>query len=258
VVYIAAGLFKNTHLENLSLDGNRFGRVGLEHLLCPLSTFSPLQKKSNTTLKVLSFGGERANISKYGVTAVLQMLKTNHSLAICNAASMKPNDIFKIFTSLERNATLRSLSLRGCKGVEGEIVLQTIMGTLEVNPWIEEIDLHETPLHLAGKTDQIYEKLCQNGNLVLRSDLLDLPLTAPTCCRVFLCGQELAGTISIILYGPLLYCSLAVLKLLNHLVYVDRHIFLNLDIASCLIESCKNLDFPGILITFACNICLLN
>jgi hypothetical protein len=261
VVYIAAGLFKNTHLENLSLDGNIFGGVGLEHLLCPLSTFSPLQKQANTTLKVLSFGGERANISKYGVTAVLQMLETNQSLtrlAICNDASLKPIDIVKIFTSLERNATLRSLSLRGCKGVEGEIVLQTIMSTLEVNPWIEEIDLHETPLHLAGKTDQIYEKLCQNGNIVLRSDLLDLPLTAPTCCRVFLCGKELAGTISIILYAPLLYCSITALKLLNHLVYVDRHIFLNLDFANCLIESCQNLDFPGILITFGCNIWLLN
>ncbi|KAK3146063.1 hypothetical protein QOZ80_3BG0261040 [Eleusine coracana subsp. coracana] len=196
VVYIAAGLFKNTHLENLSLDGNRFGGVGLEHLLCPLSTFSPLQRQANTTLKVLSFGGERANIGSYGVTAILQMLETNQSLiqlAIHSDASLKPNDVVKIFTSLERNATLRSLSLRGCKGVEGEMVLQAIMGTLEVNPWIEEIDLHETPLHLAGKADLIYEKLCQNGSLVLPNDFLNLPLTAPTCCRVFLCGQQLAG-----------------------------------------------------------------
>lgn len=196
VVYIAAGLFKNSYLENLTLDGNRFGGVGVEHLLCPLSTFSPLQRQANTTLKVLSFGGERANISKYGVPAILQMLETNQSLiqlAICNDASLKPNDVVKIFTSLERNATLRSLSLRGCKGVEGEAILQTIMSTLEVNPWIEEIDLHGTPLHVAGKTDQIYEKLCQNESIVLPNDFLDLPLSAPTCCRVFLCGQESAG-----------------------------------------------------------------
>ncbi|ONM09358.1 Protein TORNADO 1 [Zea mays] len=195
VVYIAAGLFKNSYLENLTLDGNRFGGVGVEHLLCPLSTFSPLQRQANTTLKVLSFGGERANISKFGVPAILQMLETNQSLiqlAICNDASLKPNDVVKIFTSLERNATLRSLSLRGCKGVEGEAILQTIMSTLEVNPWIEEIDLHGTPLHVAGKTDQIYEKLCQNESLVLPNDFLDLPLSAPTCCRVFLCGQESA------------------------------------------------------------------
>jgi hypothetical protein len=70
------------------------------------------------------------------------------------------------------------------------------MGILEVNPWIEEIDLHGTPLHVAGKTDRIYEKLCQNGSLVLPNDFLDLPLSAPTCCRVFLCGQESAGIIS--------------------------------------------------------------
>ncbi|RLN16892.1 hypothetical protein C2845_PM02G05430 [Panicum miliaceum] len=196
VVYIAAGLFKNSHLESLSLDGNRFGGLGLEHLLCPLSTFSPLQRQANNTLKVLSFGGQRMNIGRYGVTAILQMLETNQSLiqlAICNDASLKPNDVVKIFTSLERNATLRSFSLRGCKGVEGEVILQTIMATLEVNPWIEEIDLHGTPLHVAGKTDQIYEKLCQNGDHVLPNDFLDLPLSAPTCCRVFLCAQESAG-----------------------------------------------------------------
>ncbi|VAI22015.1 unnamed protein product [Triticum turgidum subsp. durum] len=199
VVYIAAGLFKNKYLESLTLDGNRFGGVGLEHLLCPLSTFSPLQTQANSTLKVLSFGGERTNIGRYGVAAILQMLETNQSLiqlAICDDASLRSSDVVNIFTTLQRNATLRILSFRGCKGVEGEAVLQTIMNTLQVNPWIEEIDLHETPLHVAGKTGQIYEKLGQNGSLVLPNDLLDLPLSAPTCCRVVLCGQELAGAIS--------------------------------------------------------------
>uniref|UniRef100_A0ACD6A7V6 Uncharacterized protein n=1 Tax=Avena sativa TaxID=4498 RepID=A0ACD6A7V6_AVESA len=196
VVYIAAGLFKNKYLESLILDGNRFGGVGLEHLVCPLSTFSPIQTQANSTLKVLSFGGERTNIGRYGVAAILQMLETNQSLielAICDDASLRSNDVVNIFTTLQRNATLRILSFRGCKGVDGEAVLQTIMNTLQVNPWIEEIDLHETPLHVAGKTGQIYEKLGQNGSLVLPNDLLDLPLNAPTCCRVVLCGQELAG-----------------------------------------------------------------
>ncbi|KAF0915519.1 hypothetical protein E2562_036551, partial [Oryza meyeriana var. granulata] len=150
VVYIAAGLFKNSYLESLSLDGNHFGGVGLEHLLCPLSTFSPLQRQANITLKVLSFGGRQTNIGRYGITAILQMLETNQSLiqlAICD----------------------------------------------DVNPWIEEIDLHETPLHVAGKTSEIYEKLGQNGSLVVPNDLLDLPLSAPTCCQVFICGQELSG-----------------------------------------------------------------
>ncbi|VAI36816.1 unnamed protein product [Triticum turgidum subsp. durum] len=196
VVYIAAGLFKNKYLESLTLDGNHFGGVGLEHLLCPLSTFSPLQTQANSTLKVLSFGGERTNIGRYGVAAILQMLETNQSLiqlSICDDASLRSSDVVNIFTTLQRNATIRILSFRGCKGVEGEAVLQTIMNTLQVNPWIEEIDLHETPLHVAGKTGQIYEKLGQNGSLVLPNDLLDLPLSAPTCCRVVLCGQELAG-----------------------------------------------------------------
>jgi hypothetical protein len=72
------------------------------------------------------------------------------------------------------------------------------MNTLQVNPWIEEIDLHETPLHVAGKTGQIYEKLGQNGSLVLPNDLLDLPLSAPTCCRVVLYGQDLAGAVLLV------------------------------------------------------------
>ena len=33
------------------------------------------------------------------------------------------------------------------------------MQTLQVNPWIEEIDLENTPLDKAGMTDGIYEKL---------------------------------------------------------------------------------------------------
>ncbi|KAM0929522.1 hypothetical protein ACQ4PT_001579 [Festuca glaucescens] len=53
VVYIAAGLFKNKYLESLILDGNCFGGVGLEHLLCPLSTFSPIQIQANSTLKTI-------------------------------------------------------------------------------------------------------------------------------------------------------------------------------------------------------------
>lgn len=95
-----------------------------------------VQTQANTTLKVLSFGGERTNVGRYGIAAILQMLETNQSLiqlAICDDASLRSNDVVKIFTSLERNGTLRSLSLKGCKGVEGEVVLQTIMNTLQVS-----------------------------------------------------------------------------------------------------------------------------
>ncbi|XP_073006459.1 protein TORNADO 1 [Typha latifolia] len=197
LVYIAAGLFKNRCLEKLGLEGNWFGGVGLDHLLCPLSRFSPLQNQANTTLKSLTFGGGKTTISRDGVTAILRMLETNQSivqLGICDDTTLKSADILKIFRSLQRNATLRCLSLKGCKGVEGELVLETILEILQVNPWIEEIDLSETPLQIAGKTDQIYEKLGQNGNLLPENDLLgDLQMTMPRCCRVFFCGQEFAG-----------------------------------------------------------------
>ncbi|RRT83285.1 hypothetical protein B296_00001337 [Ensete ventricosum] len=207
VVYVAAGLFMNQSLETLHLDQNWLTGLGVEHLLCPLSRFSALQNQANTTLRSLVFGGGKTKIGKAGLAAILRMLETNQTivrLGICGDASLKPDDIVKIFRILERNATLRWLSLEGCAGVEGEMVLQAIMETLQVNPWIEEVDLGRTPLQIAGKTDGIYEKLGQNGSMVAEDDLVDdnLPLTMPRCCRIFLCGQEDAG-----MFSPLLIVS---------------------------------------------------
>ncbi|GAV86849.1 hypothetical protein CFOL_v3_30275 [Cephalotus follicularis] len=197
VVYVAAGLFKNQSLERLYLHGNWFSGVGVEHLLCPLSRFSALQFQANTTLKSVSFGGWRTRIGRGGLVAILQMLITNESvtwLGIYDDESLRPEDIVKIFRALKKNASLRHLSLQGCKGVKGELVLQTIMETLQVNPWIEDIDLARTPLQISGKADGIYQKLGQNGRSEPEMDFLkDMPLTEPKRCRVFFCGQEYAG-----------------------------------------------------------------
>ncbi|KAE8125429.1 hypothetical protein FH972_020236 [Carpinus fangiana] len=197
VIYVAAGLFKNQSLESLNLDGNWFSGIGVEHLLCPLSRFSALQCQANITLKSVTFGGGRTKIGRDGLAAILQMLTTNESvtrLGIYDDESLRPDDIVKIFRSLERNASLRHLSLQGCKGVQGELVLQTIMETLQVNPWIEDIDLSRTPLQNSGKTDGIYQRLGQNGKTEPEPDLLkDMPFTEPKSCRVFFCGQEYAG-----------------------------------------------------------------
>lgn len=198
VVYVAAGLFKNKYLESLQLDANWFGGTGIEHLLCPLSRFSVFQSQANTTLKSVTFGGGKTKIGRNGLVAILRMLESNQTvvqLGICDDSSMKPDDFVKIFRSLKRNATLRYLSLKRCGGVAGDLVLQAILETLQVNPWIEEIDLCGTPLQIAGKANKIYEKLGQNASLVQENDLLDdhLPMDMPACCRVFLCGQEFAG-----------------------------------------------------------------
>ncbi|XP_058081718.1 protein TORNADO 1 [Magnolia sinica] len=201
VVYVAAGLFKNGGLESLQLDGNWFGGVGIEHLLCPLSRFSQLQNQANSTLKSVTFGGGKTKIGRDGIMAILQMLGTNQSLlhlGIYDDESLRSDDFIRIFKSLERNATLRYFSLKGCKGVQGELLLQTIMDTLQVNPWIEGIDLSRTPLQNAGKTDSIYQKLGQNGKMEMEMDLLeDMPQTVPKSCRVFVCGQEFAGKTTI-------------------------------------------------------------
>lgn len=198
IVYVAAGLFKNRSLEKLYLDGNSFGPVGVEHLLCPLSKFSTLQNQANTALKTVTLGGRRTKIGRDGLTAILQMLSSNQSIAhfaICDDESLKQDDIVKIFKSLERNSTLRRFSLQGCRGVKGEAVLLTIMETLNVNPWIEDIDLTRTPLQAAGKTEGIYQRLGQNERTEPEIDSLkDMAMTVPKSCRVFLCGQEYAGT----------------------------------------------------------------
>ncbi|XP_028758510.1 protein TORNADO 1 isoform X1 [Neltuma alba] len=197
IVYIAAGLFKNRSLLTLHLTGNWFTGVGVEHLLCPLSRFSALQSQANITLKSLSFGGGRTRIGRDGLAAILQMLTSNQSitrLAIHDDSSLRPDDFVRIFKSLEKNATLKYLSLQGCKGVQGETLIQTIMETLQINPWIEDLDLSRTPLHNSGMTQGIYRRLGQNEKTEPEMDLLmDMPLTEPKSCRVFFCGQEYAG-----------------------------------------------------------------
>lgn len=197
VVYVAAGLFKNQTLEKLYLDGNWFGGVGVEHLLCPLSKFSALQMQANTSLKSVTLGGGRSKIGRDGVAAIVQMLTSNQTLSflgIHDDNSLKPDNIVHIFKSLETNAALRRLSLQGCKGVKGEAVLQAIMETLNVNPWIEEIELTGTPLHLAGKAEAVYQRLGQNERTENEIDVLkDMQMALPKSCRVFLCGQEYAG-----------------------------------------------------------------
>lgn len=199
VVYVAAGLFKNQRLEKLYLDGNWFGGVAVEHLLCPLSRFSSLQIQANITLKSVTFGGRRTKIGRDGLAAILQMLTTNETLThlgIYEDESLRPEDFIKIFKSLESNASLKYLSLKGCKGVKGEVLLQTIMEVLQVNPWIESIDLVGTPLHVSGKTNGIHQRLGRNETTTTEPDpdlFKDMPLVVPKSCRVFFCGQESAG-----------------------------------------------------------------
>ncbi|KNA16102.1 hypothetical protein SOVF_092200 [Spinacia oleracea] len=197
VVYVSAGLFKNRSLETLHLDGNCFSGVGVEHLVCPLSRFSALQCQANTTLKSLTLGGERMRVGQAGLEAILQMITSNQSLTrlgIFDDQGLRPDDIVRIFQSLKKNASLKCLSLKGCRGVKGESVLQAIVETLQVNPWIEEIDFEDTPLQKVGMADGIYQKLSQNSKSEPDLDFFkDMPMITPKSCRVFLCGQEYAG-----------------------------------------------------------------
>lgn len=197
VSYIAAALFSNHTLQSLQLERNPMGGEGIDRLLCPLSRFKPGQPQANTSLKFLSIGGRQNKMGSSGVSALVQMISTNQSLlkfAINDDRSMGAADFIKILVALQRNAALKSLSLKGCKGVAGDAVLEAIMDTLQVNPWLEEIDLNGTPLQASGKTDLVHQRLGQNANAEPQIDFLeDMPMTVPKTARVFLCGQEFAG-----------------------------------------------------------------
>ncbi|KAK1430923.1 hypothetical protein QVD17_14047 [Tagetes erecta] len=199
IVYLAAGLFKNRTLEILKLNNNRFNGIGIEHLLCPLTRFSSLQIQANVSLKTVTFGGKRSKIGKVGLNAILQMLSSNQTvtrLGIYDDQSLKSQDFVRIFKSLEKNVSLKWLCLQGCKGVDGDLVLNTIMETLQVNPWIEEIDVARTPLQICGKAEEVYVKLGQNARSEVEVDVdlfKDMPMTVPKSCRVFICGQEFSG-----------------------------------------------------------------
>ncbi|XP_071736602.1 protein TORNADO 1 [Rutidosis leptorrhynchoides] len=199
IVYVAAGLFKNRSLEILNVSDNCYNGVGVEHLLCPLTRFSTLQLQANITLKSITFGGKRTKIGRDGLVAILQMLSTNQTvtrLGIYEDQSLRPQDIIRIFKSLEKNVSLKCLSLQGCIGVNGDLVLKSIMETLQVNPWIEDIDLARTPLQISGNAEEIYLKLGQNAKSEheVEVDLFkDMPMTMPKSCRVFICGQDFAG-----------------------------------------------------------------
>ncbi|GFZ05029.1 tornado 1 [Actinidia rufa] len=58
-----------------------------------------------------------------------------------------------------------------------------IMETLQVNPWIEELDLARTPLQNSGKTEEIYQKLGQNDKTEPETDLLKgMSMVVPKSC----------------------------------------------------------------------------
>lgn len=199
IVYLAAGLFKNRTLEILKLNNNRFNGIGIEHLLCPLTRFSSLQIQANVSLKTVTFGGKRSKIGKVGLNAILQMLSSNQTvtrLGIYEDQSLRSQDFVRIFNSLEKNVSLKWLCLQGCKGVDGDLVLKTIMELLQVNPWIEEIDVARTPLQICGKAEEVYVKLGQISRSEAEVDVdlfKDMPMTVPKSCRIFICGQEFAG-----------------------------------------------------------------
>jgi hypothetical protein len=204
--HIAAALFKNHTLQSLKLEKNPMGGKGIDRLLCPLTRFKRGQQQANTSLKCLSIGGPQNKMGSYGVSALVKMISTNQSLlefAINDDGSMGAADFVKILEALQRNTTLESLSLKGCKGVAGNAVLKAIVSTLQVNSCLKEIDLNETPLQASGKTDCVHQRLRQNTSAEPKIDIRkDKTMTVFLDGQKFACKETLCESIEEGFYEP--------------------------------------------------------
>jgi hypothetical protein len=122
----------NSTLENLTLSCE-FDADGdtLKVLFQPLTRDG--NQLLNKSIKQLHLW--RSWMGREGAKVVAQMLLTNDSithLTIAAGNSLKPPDVCTILESLEKNETLHTLDLRGCKGVEGDDVLAKVMDLLRL------------------------------------------------------------------------------------------------------------------------------
>ncbi len=183
----------NSTLENLTLwfefqaDG-----AALKVLLQPL-TCDDGNQVLNKSIKQLRL--YRTRMGREGANVVAQMLLTNDSIThftIHGDNSLEPSDVCTILESLEKNETLHTLDLRGCKGVEGDDVLAKVMDLLRINPWLKEIDLRATQLEQDGHVAQVNAQLASNARDYM-AVVKGLPRTPARFARVFLCGDAYAG-----------------------------------------------------------------
>ncbi|CAK9198095.1 unnamed protein product [Sphagnum troendelagicum] len=193
VASVGLMLEMNSTLENLTLaskydaDGDR-----LKVLLQPLTCDDGNQLLNKSIKKLHLFG---TWMGREGAKVVAQMLLTNDSithLTIAAGNSLKPSGVCTILESLEKNETLHTLDLRGCKGVEGDDVLAKVLDLLRINPWLKQIDLRDTQLERDGHVAQVNAQLASNARDYM-AVVKGLPRTPAKFARVFLCGDAYAG-----------------------------------------------------------------
>jgi hypothetical protein len=183
----------NSTLENLTLSCE-FDADGdtLKVLFQPL-TCDDGNQLLNKSIKQLHLW--RSWMGREGAKVVAQMLLTNDlitHLTIAHDNSLQPSDVCTILESLEKNETLHTLDLRGCKGVRRNDVLAKIMDLLRINPWLTKIDLAGTQLERDGHVALVNAQLASNARDYM-AVVKGLPRTPAKFARVFLCGDAYAG-----------------------------------------------------------------
>ncbi len=189
---IEAMLTVNSTIEELSLESNPLGPDGMESLLRPL-TGNIGNPPANMSIKHLTIGEN--NIGSRGAKAIAEMLRTNKTLKQLKLQcenSIGPDDVCMILESLRENKSMTHLDLSFCNAVQGDEVLIGIMDLLQINPWLEDINMENTPLEREGYSLHVKAQLQKNKQehiMVMR----DMPKGRPSSARVFLCGHAFSG-----------------------------------------------------------------
>ncbi|KAH9534139.1 hypothetical protein CY35_18G090400 [Sphagnum magellanicum] len=180
----------NSTLDSLDLAYTDLGPNGVEALLEPLTGHATARPR-NKSLTHLRING---NMGQGAGEAIAHMLRTNDTLTHFSIPNcdLEPSDVCKILESLQKNQTLRSLDLIGCRGVQGPDVLAKMMDLVRMHPCLMEINLYDTPLEREGQAAQVQAQLENNAKDYM-AVLRGMPRVPPKFVRVFLCGNAYSG-----------------------------------------------------------------
>jgi hypothetical protein len=178
-----------------------------------------LQK--NQTLRSLYLDGCQGVKGPDVSAKMMNLFQMNRSLTKINLSStpLEQSDVCKILESLQKNQTLRSMYLDGCKGVKGPDVLAKMMDLVRMHPCLMEITLARTPLEREGQAAQVQTQLENNAKDYM-AVLRGMPRVPPKFVRVFLCGNAYSGNSAFSLSLIFLFCF-HYLHLWNYLSHIN-------------------------------------
>lgn len=211
---IGEALSGNIGLETLTIEDTEIGVQEIEKLVGALILDDTSRRQPNTSLLHLSFVNcsvkprEECEWMQHLAT-LLQSNTSILSLDLTGLTILKSNcqragEYVKIlFTSLRSNTSLEALDLRSCGAIGGKHVLGMIMDMLLHNHALRKIELMGTGLEDA---ELVYAELRlrkegkNHDQGVVRLECI-LEHVPPNSARIFLCGNQAAGTIFILIHA---------------------------------------------------------